>query len=824
MPPSAKTDEAYGQNDGFPAMNASRRRQPPPKLKKPIPHYRHLVRWNKNQPASSVEEQQLNQDLVILRRALDLFLNNSMAEAEAILAEGPIPVSTGEAGLSHSRFASASSSSADDAAKRARAALNIVDDEKKELAAKEAKAAAATLADDASSLTSSSSPSNTDGKISSSSFEKKSSSSSSSKKDKSAGMYYDLGRAIIQGLKALVTFDPEEIELGMQAFEKAIKTADKQRKESVLGLGSIKAVGAFVVGSIGAGSFKSMNRVQKHAELIYAEATILRSLLSVLYHLDVWMVIEECINLRHAFTIIQGLKSFMDSVESDLKAGKNIDHHQIDEHIVSGVTLSYSLYNIVISFLPEVIVKMLQFIGFPSDRDWGMAMLAACGDWSPMAAPETAQENAERLSSSANEGIRRQFCDMIPIIFQVIVSSFIPMNHIDLNYAELINNYNLELYPESPFFLFFKGRHLQVTSRLDEAVATYKSVKVEEPRWHQLSHIFVFEELMCAMMQGDHQIACENSRQLLKESRWSKCCFRYLTGITGYERGDQAEKKKIDTLMAKVEDGMQKVAGMNLFFETFCARKSKRFLKEGHLLLPSYDFMLLWNTFDMMPPKTLQKALANISSEVRRLQALLPEKMRARESQPLAAKDQTIEASTGGMLGGMFSAKNALLRDSAVANYENFYDDYCLAFFLQGLVAYHIAFFPEEAFNQEMCTLAQDSFQTVFRYAPLMNDDTYTYYFSHYYKAKICIHQGRLDEAQARFKYLLGLSNTNMLGLPALVGGKGKNSLELFVLFKVHSGLLDIETARAVLGGQSIAPSIKSAGSIRTGSIRSQKV
>ncbi|KAG0089011.1 hypothetical protein BGZ92_005410 [Podila epicladia] len=811
MPPSAKTerDEEFSRGHGFPNINASRRQQAPPKLKKPVPHYRHLVRWNKNQIPESIEEQQMNQDLVILRRALDLFLNSHMAEAEAILARGPVPV-----GTSPAPDASYSST----AAQKAQEAFASRD---KREPVQKAQEDTTNDRDDLSSLASSAPSSATkpaNGKKSASS----SSSSDDGKKSKDSeptAMYYELGKAIIQGLRALVTFDPYEIEAGMKAFEKAIKVSNKQRKGSMIGLGSVKAVGSFVVGTIGAGSFRGMNRVQKHAELVYAEATILRSLLSVLYHLDVWMVIEECINLRHAFTIIQGLKSFMDSVESELRAGKNIDHHQIDEHIVSGVTLSYSLYNIVISFLPDVIVKMLQLIGFPSDRDWGMAMLAACGDWDPMSPPESPQEHAERLASSANDGVRRQFCDMVPIIFQVIVSSFIPMNHVDLNYAQMINDYNLELYPKSPFFLFLKGRHLQVTSKLDEAITTYHSAKVEEPRWHQLSHIFVFEEMMCAMMQADHNTACEKSRQLLKESRWSKCAFRYLTAITGYERGIESEKKKIDSLMGKVEDGMQKVAGMHLFFETFCARKSKRFIKEGHLLLPSYDFMLLWNTFDMMPPKVLAKALDNISAEVRRLRALLPAKMLERESQPLAAKDQTIEAASGGYLSGLWSNKGAIERDSKVNNYENFYDDYCLAFFLQGLVAYHLAFFPEDPFNREMCELAMESFQTVFRYASLIKDDTYTYYFSHYYKAKIWIQQGRLDEAQARFKYLLGLSNTNMLGLPALVGGKGRNSLELFVLLKVHSGLIEIDTARATANG---TESVRS-GSIRSGSIRSGK-
>src|SRR5690348_265728 len=94
MPPSAKETE-FAQDQGFPAVNGSRRRQPPPKLKKPVPHYRHLVRWNKDKVPESVEEQQMNQDLVMLRHILDLFLNSRMAEAEAILAKGVVPVGEG---------------------------------------------------------------------------------------------------------------------------------------------------------------------------------------------------------------------------------------------------------------------------------------------------------------------------------------------------------------------------------------------------------------------------------------------------------------------------------------------------------------------------------------------------------------------------------------------------------------------------------------------------------------------------------------------------------------------------------------------------------
>ncbi|KAF9290203.1 hypothetical protein BGZ68_007674 [Mortierella alpina] len=791
MPPSAKTDKdsEYSRGEGFPAINPSRRRETPPELKKPVPHYRHLVRWNDKQTPASLEERQMNQDLGVVRHAMDLFLDLKMAEAEALLMRDPEPVSADGAGVSGSAsvYTTASQRASQAALYRDSQSL-LADDQKSSSFKKEADVASlSTDAQEKLSLGSS----NGDGKKSKDSKEIRS-------------MYIDLGRGIIQGMRALATFDPDEIAMGMKLFEQTIKTADKQRKGSMIGLGSVKAVGSFVVGTVGAGAFKGMSRVQKHAELVYAEATILRAGLSVFYHMDLWMVLEEAINLRSAFTIIQGLKSFMDSVESELRAGKNIDHYQIDEHLVSGVTLSYALYNIVISFLPDVIIKMLQFVGFPSDRDWGMAMLAACGDWDPMAPAESPEEHKERLASSANDGIRRQLCDMVPIVYHIIVSSFIPMKHVDFAFAKRINDYNLELYPDSPFFTYFKGRHLQVTSKLDEAVATYRSLKPVGPRWYNFTHMLVFEELMIAMMQADHDTACEKSRQLLKESRWSKCCFRYLTAITGLERGKESEKKKINALMDKVEDGMQKIAGVNLFFETFCARKAKRYAKEGHLLLPSFDYMMLWNSFDMMPPKALKRALDIISAEVRRLKELLPSKMKERENRPLAAKDQTIEAATGGYLSGMFSSKNASAKDNKVGNYENFYDDYCLAHFLQGGVAYHLAFFPEEPFDGAMCALALESFDTVFRYAPLINDDTYTYYFSHYYKAKIWIHQGRLDEAEVRFKYLLGLTNTSVMGLPALLGGKGRNSLEIFLLVKTHSGQLDLEEAKAAADGGSV--------------------
>ncbi|KAF9104429.1 hypothetical protein BGX29_001901 [Mortierella sp. GBA35] len=615
---------------------------------------------------------------------------------------------------------------------------------------------------------------------------------------KPESMYYQFGKALIDALRAILTFHPDEIEKAMRSFNLTLKVADKQRKaaSAIVGLGTVKALGSWVIGSIGAGSFRGMTRIQKHAELIYAEATVLRAGFSVLYHQDFFSLLEETVSLRSAFAIFNGLKSYFDSVEAELKAGGDISEHHLDEHLVTGLIFASSLFNIAISFLPDIIISLLQFVGFPSDRDWGLELLNTAGLWDPRRGDDSPIEFQERLASYTNEGMRRQICDIAPIAIHLIAASFLPFRYVDYSFAERINSYNLHKYPNSMIFQFLKARHAQVNTRLDEAIAIHESIEVQ-PEWRNLKHACVFEQLMCAMMESDHDLACTKSRLLLRESNWTKTIFRYLAAITTLRRGLPKEAKRVDELMRKVEPGKQKFCGVEIFPETFCARKANRYLNEGRrLLLPDYDFLVLWNGFDMMPLKSLRVALSNIMIEVQRLEALLPASMLAIAESPLPKGDYTIEA-TKGLFSTFRSGIHNLSRADKLADYPNFYDDYCIAHYLQGLVAMNIAFFPDEVFDQEMCALAVKSFKTVFRYAPYILDDTYAYYFAHYNLGLIMMNLGQLDDAEAKFKYLLSTINPTLLGLPALAAGKGRNSLEVLILAKAHAALVLLNEDRA---------------------------
>lgn len=83
---------------------------------------------------------------------------------------------------------------------------------------------------------------------------------------KPESMYYQFGKALCDALKAILTFHPDDIEKAMRSFDLTLKVTNKQRKtSSVAGLGTVKALGSWVVGSIGAGAFKGMTRIEKHA-------------------------------------------------------------------------------------------------------------------------------------------------------------------------------------------------------------------------------------------------------------------------------------------------------------------------------------------------------------------------------------------------------------------------------------------------------------------------------------------------------------------------------------------------------------------------------
>jgi hypothetical protein len=86
-------------------------------------------------------------------------------------------------------------------------------------------------------------------------------------------LYYSVGFALIQSIKSLATFEPEDLEAAIQCCRDSILIAQLLRKKDH---GLFESVGRIAKGSTSVHSIKSMTSVQRHAELVYSECTLLK--------------------------------------------------------------------------------------------------------------------------------------------------------------------------------------------------------------------------------------------------------------------------------------------------------------------------------------------------------------------------------------------------------------------------------------------------------------------------------------------------------------------------------------------------------------------
>ena len=86
-------------------------------------------------------------------------------------------------------------------------------------------------------------------------------------------LYYSVGYSLIQVIKSLATFEPEDLEAAIQCCRDSIHITQLLRKKDH---GLFERVGSIAKGSTSVNSIRSMTLVQRHAELIFAECTLLK--------------------------------------------------------------------------------------------------------------------------------------------------------------------------------------------------------------------------------------------------------------------------------------------------------------------------------------------------------------------------------------------------------------------------------------------------------------------------------------------------------------------------------------------------------------------
>ncbi|KAG2180137.1 hypothetical protein INT43_003925 [Umbelopsis isabellina] len=577
--------------------------------------------------------------------------------------------------------------------------------------------------------------------------------------NKDSSMYWSLGFAFISFLKAMMTFQTNDVETALDALKHTIQISGQSRKKDT---GFMDSFTSWMKGGNGLASLKNMTKLQRHAELVYAESYLLKAMLSIVHDESYLGFLREGLNIRNSYNIYRSLQKFVEFIEEEVSAGRDVSAYEIDDHFTSGVALGVGCFNLMLSLLPSNILKVVEFIGFSSDRAYGLRQLESIGGWGPYH-DDTSMPLPEK--QGADEGLRRQFCDMALIMYHVVIARAMPTVDTDISFAEDILTYNLEIYPDGVMFLFFNGKLKSSEGMIDQAIEQYHKAIDIQKEWKQLHHICYWELGMCYMMQCKWKSANECFTILYKESNWSKAVYTYMAAVSLYcsmdDINDEEDKKEamdqVIELMQLVPKKTQKIAGRSIPVEKYVARKARKFLlQQNYLLLPDLEILSFNNVYECMPQDILEFKLKVLNDTIKEL-------------------DDKIESSED--------------------QYDNIYDDYCLVHYLRGIVTRLLAYLPStsEERRTELLELHQYSMEATFENAPQIRLDHWIYYFAKFEQACVSLKEGEYALAKKDLQAVLKAPEKGY-NVGTGPGAKHKYSMENVLLFKCHNALHEADT------------------------------
>ena len=446
---------------------------------------------------------------------------------------------------------------------------------------------------------------------------------------------------MLMTIKSLMTFEPSDIRNSLALMQTAVDMAMFYRKRDYSILGNIAG---FVRGH----SLDNMTRLQRHAELIYAESYLLRAILTIINDESLLSFVREGMSVRSSYLTYKQCYKWLIKAANDEKnntggTAKNKKKQSssstevpefpskavIDEHFLSGVCFGIGTFNVMLSLLPEKMIKVFEVIGFSGARNFGLEMLQ---------------------HPQIEGGLRRFMCDFVLMSYHIIGAIHIPFIKSDHLLAEKIVREGLEKHPNGALYLFFAGRLEHAKSNIPEAIAFYRRSIEAQKDWEQLHHICYWDMAQCYALQLRFHEAADCTKRLARDSKWSKAIYNYMLGAylyNAHEIGEPAvDMVSVTETMRSITGRLQRIAGKRIPMEKFVARKSRKFEMQGNrLLFPAMEMMMIRNSFAFMESKTLLKTLDLVQKKIKELEDC-PEKGRS----------------------------------------ENYYDDVCLAYLLKGIL------------------------------------------------------------------------------------------------------------------------------------------
>lgn len=394
--------------------------------------------------------------------------------------------------------------------------------------------------------------------------------------------------------------------------------------------GGLTSVGRFVLNGgsgVRASSLLQMSQVQRHAELVYAETLLLRSVLSILSSGDVLGLMSETLHLRSVYASYRSLLKFLETEDaSEKKRGSKGSSRAlrsgVDEDFRSGVYLGNGLLSMILGMLPGKVLKAMEVVGYTGDCVEGLRLLNLAGGWAPTTTDEregldwdlTEIDPAAGISAT-DDGLRRMLSDQLICAYHLIFANFAPLPAVNLPLARRVVAFNLQRFPNGFFPCYFFARLRLAQAEPREAISALQRTLNVQNRYVQFQHMILWDMCLSHLSLAEWDDALPLFRQLLTQTSWSKAGYNYSVAVCLYEsyvaaRPDQPEQtpRSIIDVMAATPDYKKKMAGKSVPMDKFVVRKSEQFVRRGgQQPLLGIELAYIFQTFKHTPVATIQE-------------------------------------------------------------------------------------------------------------------------------------------------------------------------------------------------------------------------
>ncbi|XP_073994781.1 tetratricopeptide repeat protein 39B-like [Rhodnius prolixus] len=384
-------------------------------------------------------------------------------------------------------------------------------------------------------------------------------------------MYHTMGHAVFQFLEAMLTFDQEAIMKASQALKGCISLCNYYRRKLTLS----ESIGKMIVKK---SNYEHVSSEEIHAELCYAEALLLKSLLAFIEDETLVSFIKAGMKIRSCFNSYKECSNILKS--------RDWSHEKHVVHIQSGVHVGIGAFNLMISLLPSRIIKLLEFIGFSGSKEIGL--------------------NELKAGYKLHEGIRQVLSVMTLLTYNLIVVYVLSHEEGDLELANEILCLQLKSYPDGAWFLYFKGRLEFMKGNISEANEWYIKSWRSQSVWPQFHHLCFWELMWTNSLIQNWTEAAFYASHLLKDSKWSKTIYGYqkLSVLLMLESLTPEQEQQLEMLTKSIPEWRQRFAGKSIPMEKFCVRRCERYiLQKKFLVLPAIELIYVWNYFKILGKK-----------------------------------------------------------------------------------------------------------------------------------------------------------------------------------------------------------------------------